>query len=190
VAKVDDLMAVFAARPSTVVCCGPEHPINPKPSLTDRVRLWLETHPFLHRDEGYVQFLKRYCGAVIGDEAGDFCATVHGFHPEVGYLDEYDFCTYDPTVPGLDGRGLYQFALMAYDLPGPGKATDRRVLMDFCFDGSGTRPWGVYRSASGGRGPQTDPVLVCRSFCDWLGMVAAGEAHWAEPVAAPDRGGT
>jgi hypothetical protein len=190
VAKVDDLMAMFAARPSTVICRGPEHPTHPDPSLTDRLRLWLETHPFLHRDEGYVQFLERYCGAAIGDKASDFCVTVHGFHPEVGYLDEYDFCTYDPTVPGLDARGLYPFALLAYDLPGPGKRRDRRVLMDFCFDGSGTRPWGVYRSAIVGREPQTDPVLVCQSFCEWLGLVAAGEAHRAEPVAAPDRGGT
>ena len=70
-AKVDDLMAMFAARPSTVVCRGPEHPPDPDPSLTDRMRLWLETHPFLHRDEGYVQFLKRYCGAAIGDKASD-----------------------------------------------------------------------------------------------------------------------
>ncbi|HVK16676.1 MAG TPA: hypothetical protein VM533_06980, partial [Fimbriiglobus sp.] len=94
----------------------------------------------------------------------------------------------DPTVAGLDGLGLYQFALMQYDPPGPGKWLDRRVLMGFCFDGTGARPWGVYRSAIVGSQPQTAPELVCGSFCEWLRRVSAGVAHRAEPSAAADPG--
>ncbi len=187
-AEVDDLMAMLAgASPSSVVCHGPEHPTQPDPSLADRVQQWLGTHPFLHRDEGYVQFLKRYCGAVVCDNTGKFCATVHGFHPEVGYLDEYDFCLFDPTVPALDQRGLYQFALMGFEVPGSGKFLDRRVLVDFCFDGTGARPWGVYRSGTVGRDPESDAELICGSFSEWLCMVYAGEAHRLEQRVAADR---
>jgi hypothetical protein len=189
-AEIDNLMAVFAAAsPSTVVCRGPEHPTQPESALAERVRQWLATHPFLYRDEGYVQFLKRYCGAAIADKAGRFWTTVHGFHPEVGYLHEYDFCSYDATVPGLDGRGLYLFALMQYERPGHGKLLDRQVLVDFCFDGTGTRPWGVYRSAIVGRKPQGNAELLCPSFYEWLRRVYAGEAHPADPAVASDCAG-
>ena len=161
-AQIDDLMAAFAAvGPPTVLCRGPEHPTQPEPALAELVRQWLATHPFLHRDEGYVQFLKRYCGAVIGDKGGRFWATIHGFHPEVGYLDEYDFCCYDAKVPGIDQRGLYPFALMGYDRPGHRKLLDRQMLIDFCFDGTGNRKWGVYRSAIVGRKPQGDGEWYC-----------------------------
>jgi hypothetical protein len=177
VAEIDDLMAVFAgAGPPALVCCGPEHPTQPEPALAERVRLWLATHPFLHQDEGYVRFLKRYCGAVVGDKAGRLWATVHGFHPEVGYLDEYDFCRYDATVPAIDQRGLYPFAVMAKDRPGDGKLLDRQVLVEFSFDGTGARPWGVYRTAFFRSEPETGPQMLCASFCDWLRMVLAGEA--------------
>jgi hypothetical protein len=190
VAEIDDLMAVFAAAgPRALVCRGPEHPAQPEPALAERLRLWLATHPFLHRDEGYVAFLRRYCGAVVGDRAGRFWATVHGFHPEVGYLDEYDFCRCDPTVPGLDGRGLYPFAIMRYDRPGPGRPSDRRVLFSFSFDGTGTRHWGVYRTAGVRREPETEPQLLCGSFCAWLRMVFAGEVHSGPPDATPGQRG-
>jgi hypothetical protein len=189
VAEIDDLMAGFAgAGPPALVCRGPEHPTHPEPALAKRVRLWLATHPFLHRDEGYVRFLKRYCGAVVGDKAGRFWATVHGFYPEVGYLDEYDFCRYDATVPGLD-RGLYPFATMRYERPSTGRRLDREVMVDFSFDGTGTRHWGVYRRASLRREPEEDPQLLCGSFCDWLRRVFAGEAHSGPPDAGLGEGG-
>ena len=160
VTEIDDLMGVFAgAGPPALVCCGPEHPTQPEPAVAERVRLWLATHPFLHRDEGYVGFLKRYCGAVVGDKAGRLWATVHGFYPAVGYLDEYDFCRYDPMVPALDGRGLYPFATMRYERPGPGRPSNRQVLVSFSFDGTGTRQWGVYRTALVRREPETEPQL-------------------------------
>ena len=113
-ATIDDLMAMFAeASPEALICRGPEHPTHPEVSLAERVRLWLAAHPFLDQDAEYVQFLRRYAGALIADREGKFGAVVHGFHPEVGYLDEYDFCRFDPTVSAVDERGLFQFALMS-----------------------------------------------------------------------------
>jgi hypothetical protein len=180
VAEIDDLMAAFSdVGPPTVVFQGPEHPTQPEPALAERVRQWLATHPFLHRDEGYVEFLRRYCGAYLADKTGQFRATVYGFHPQVGYLDEYDFCCYDARVPGIDQRGLYPFAVMGYDRPGQGKLLDRQVRVDFCFDGTGARSWGVYREVKVGRQAQGDMEWHCGSFCEWLRQVYAGEAHIA-----------
>jgi hypothetical protein len=180
--EIDDLIALFAPIPSTIICRGPEHPTEPDLSLAERLRQWLATHPFLHQDQGYVDFLKRYCGAAINDREGRFQATVHGFHPEVGYLDEYDFCLHDTSVRAFDGRGLYQFALMGYQRAGEGKFLERQVLVDFCFDGTGARPWGVYRSVLVGRQSQGPEALICGSFSEWLGKVYIGEAHPAVPI--------
>jgi hypothetical protein len=66
---------------------------------------------------------------------------------------------------------------MRWQRPGPGKLLDREVRIDFCFDGTGSRRWGVYRSAKVGRAPQADEEWYCSSFCAWLRKVYAGEAH-------------
>jgi hypothetical protein len=175
--EVDELMTLFATIPSAIICRGPEHPKKPEQSVSERLRQWLSAHPFLDQDEGYVQFLKRYAGAVVADKNGRFRAFVSGFHPQVGYLEDCGFVHRDPTEPALDGRGLYQFALMQYDRSVAGKFLDRHVFVCFSFDGTGTRPWGIYRDAIVGQQPRGTEELICGSFCEWLRKVYAGTAH-------------
>src|SRR5437763_76796 len=68
---------------------GPEHPFQPDADLADQTRHWLELHPFLWRDAGYVAFLRRYSGAFAAAPEGWYWATIPGFAGAGGdYLHE------------------------------------------------------------------------------------------------------
>jgi hypothetical protein len=166
---IDEQMARFAClSPVARLGRGPAHPTEPNPDLADRVRRWLELHPFLRREPSYVAFLERYAGAVVHDPGRDLSIDVHGFAGVGCDLDDDSYgVPVNEKTPGVDERGFYQFALVEMHTL-PDRSLKSSVLMGFCFDAGGQRRPGVYRGISTPNGPHIEPHWFCASFSEWL----------------------
>src|SRR5438067_2368213 len=92
---------------------GPRHPESPNPDLADPIEAFLDEHPFVRRDPGYVDFLECYAGLLLWRERDCLGLSIYGFDPNVAlHLTEGEgepitpdrFLTFaDVTVPHVAG---------------------------------------------------------------------------------------
>ena len=130
----------------------------------------LGTYPFLARDEGYVEFLRRYGGALLVREVDGLVLSLYGFSHDIGmHLIE---------GPGelVDGEGFLTLCDMVVPrvIRAP-RSLDNlgdTVAVAFGFDTTGDRRWGVYRFVSGGAG-----AWYCETFLEWLRMLIAKDGQ-------------
>jgi hypothetical protein len=168
---INDLMKRFAQlSPQAQVGRGPENPEEPNLDLADQTSRWLDLHPFLQRDPGYVAFLKRYSGAAVHDPEQDLEIDIHGLSGVGSYLTEVDYGVFDDTVPRIDEFGFYPFASVYFNVGDP-KAFESYVGVGFSFDARGNRPWGVYRGITPQVGAETAEHVYCDTFQEWLERV-------------------
>jgi hypothetical protein len=112
-------------------------------------------------DSGYVDFLRRYSGADASDPESGFDVHIAGFTGFGGVLNEIGPFTYDDETTGIDEHGLYPFAVTGIG----------QDVMEFSFDGTGRRPWGVYRRYRRKQETHWQEVQGewdCGTFLDWL----------------------
>ena len=128
----------------------------------------LETYPFLASDEGYVEFLRRYGGAILV-RADALVLSLYGFSHDIGmHIVE------GPGEPLDDG------ALILCDMVVPRTIrarTDPRetvatVAVGFGFEATGERRAGIYRFVDGGKA-----AWYCETFLDWLAAVVARDGQ-------------
>jgi hypothetical protein len=97
---------------------------------------FLDMYPFVKRDQGYVDFLSHYGGALVGDEYDTISLGIYGFSDEFGpYLLE---------PPVIDDEGFFTFADLLVTIETE-EGDEEEVGMAFSFDATGMRRWGVYR---------------------------------------------
>lgn len=146
---------------------GPEHPARPNRQLGPELARFLEQYPFVTRDDGYVQFLARYGGAVFWRDQDALSLGLFGFYP--------DLALHLTKGPGdIIESGCLTFCDLVIPPRGNPFAADALGL-GFGFEATGTRPWGVYRLDGHG-----DAQWFCASFLGWLRRFADCEGRLDE----------
>lgn len=141
---------------------GPKHPESPRPALAPQIAAWLEQHPCLRRDPGYVDYLEQYSGAWIDTNIPAIQVDIFGF-------DDGGTSTHLVHGDGdaIDREGMMPFAAVNFQVgpdlaPADGSTPGSEPRsMVFGFDTTGTRPWGVYRHDAAWE-------WYCDTFLEWL----------------------
>jgi hypothetical protein len=165
--NLDDLMSKFKALgKDSWVGRGPQHPTDPNLNLAALTQQWLDVHPFLFKDPEYVLFLQCYSGAEIDQAGNGFGIAIAGFSGFGGNLHELGPGKFDASRPCLTEDGFYPFATCC----GTKVLGDFKtfVAIEFSFDATGNRQWGVYRSMSRRHGAETKEHMYCGTFLEWL----------------------
>ena len=125
---------------------------------------FLATYPFLRGDQGYINYLETYAGASVIDagEEDRVMLDIAGFTQVSTNLATWDF-----EVPVVDEEGYYSFASGVYTLSDRGMHYDG-ISIGGCFDSTGTRKWGVYRSVQGSTPEEFTRYWYCDTFEEWL----------------------
>jgi hypothetical protein len=176
--------------PHACIGRGPEHPTHPDLTLANRLATWLEVHPFLNQDAGYVDFLRRYSGVDVLREYTaenvakglDWDLKIPGFAPGPGPLGWQDCLDYtgghggrlDPTALHGNESGFYHFATICFRASGEGNEPSDWAQEEFGFDASAQRRAGVYRILD-------TPEWFCESFSEWLVRVIDGRGRIFSP---------
>lgn len=156
---------------------GPTHATGPASDIADLTQRWLAAHPFLGRDQGYIDFLLRYSGAEWDPIGAGFGIAIAGFSGLGGYLDEWGPGDHQPDRLALTEDGLYPFATVC-GYTGAIQSFETFVAIGFSFDGSGTRPCGIYRGITPQIGRPTPEQWYCGSFLEWLAIGIESRGHF------------
>jgi hypothetical protein len=179
--EIDGLIErLLQVSPQANIGRGPEHPTRPELALATRIATWLSVHPFLSRDAGYVDFLRRYSGVQVLTEYSaqnvakglDWDLRIPGFAPQPRPLGKHGCLDYtgghggrlDPTVRHIDKNGFYNFGEVFFRHSGGGDEPSDWAYEEFGFDASGERRSGVYRILD-------PPEWFCENFLQWLTQV-------------------
>jgi hypothetical protein len=159
--------------PEAAIGHGPDHPVQPDPGLAEQTRRWLELHPLLDGDAGYVAFLRRYSGAFAAAHEGWYWVTIPGFSDVGDYIHEVEPGLLDDRRLHCDARGLYHFATLCGHLPGAGDPA--RAFLGFGFRATSGPACGVYRAGTVRNSRDESRVLppewFCGTFVEWLRRV-------------------
>ena|SRR5688572_20351999 len=153
------LMSQFQALPGARHGGG-DDPVR-KPRYRDAAEAVAAANPFLERYPDYLAFLTHYGGAGrYPDEEGD----------GLQYLTIYGFGEYDPChCEELDADGFHSFAESEIDSPDTAPRENPFIVMNYAFDGTGTRPLGVYAPHYAPHG--TTAKWRWPTFTSWLAEV-------------------
>jgi hypothetical protein len=156
--ELDDLILQFSRLPHAVVGHGPRHPVSPDPSIEQDVSRFLEEHPSLRRDAGYVEFLEKYSGAAFDYPDQTVAVEIIGFSSESMNVYELD----SPVVQD----GLMVFALCAYHSFRDGGIDTYEH--DFAIAADDRRKPGIYRYYGSTRHPEPSVSWHAEDFVTWL----------------------
>jgi len=137
---------------------GEPHPTAPAPVLQEEVVAFLQSHVFVQQDQDYVTFLETYAGATI-------------FRGDTLYIDIFGFSDVGLHITKedsqiIDDDGWFCFCKICTYF-GEGYQSLRFKEIDFAFDITGKRNWGIYRSIANS---QRMPKLHwhCATFLELL----------------------
>ena len=132
---IHQIMMALRAQVCVRTLLQPERSTSTADLLLD-VAGFLDMYPFVRRDQGYVDFLSHYGGALVGDEYDAISLGIYGFSDQFGpYLLE---------PPVIDDEGFLTFADLLVTIESE-QGDEEEVEMAFSFDATGMRRWGVYR---------------------------------------------
>jgi hypothetical protein len=143
---------------------GWRHPASRNTGIQDEIDRFLQRHPYLRQDQGYIDFLEMYAGAMVDYPDGSLTISIFGF------LDNLSLhLTKDEEFsgPAIDENGFFMFCSSVV----AGKTSlgkHESIGLDYAFDATGTRPWGVYRSMTTSDQPTIAYEWYAASFLDWL----------------------
>jgi hypothetical protein len=161
--NIDELMREFAALEGSVVGRGPRHPDAPEPRIQVELDELLRKHPFLKSDKGYIEFLERYAGAAIDREDESLIAHIFGFsNVTLNLLEDDQF-----SGSAVDEDGFFMFCSSVVSIN-----TEKDIVsilgLDYAFEVTGSRNWGIYQSISQSDGKSSGYRWYCQDFIQWL----------------------
>lgn len=151
--RLTELMADLGKLGRLVTVCSPEHP--PDARLAGEIEAFLDGYRYLHRDAGYVAFLRHYAGAALKSYDDMLSLDLFGFSEEVtvhlvhgeGEIVENGLLTFaDLLIPLESGLGVFV----------------KTAGCGFGFPESAEQRWGVYKIN------EDRSFWYCSSFLEWL----------------------
>jgi hypothetical protein len=153
--NIDQLIDTFARMKGAEVGRGPQHPVLPDTTISTKLSEFIERYPFILQDNEYIEFLTKYSGAFCVNNQDGLTIDIWGLADGFSNL-------LDEDGPVIDEDG---YCLFAYILFNNQSTIDTEV--DFKFDATGKRKWGIYRSVDDENG-KSIADWYCESFLDWL----------------------
>lgn len=172
--SIDELVARFAAWPGAEAGTGPRHPSHPDPAAGPRIAAFLEEHPQLHRDAGYVEFLWAYAGLGRRGDGDRQLFDVFGFSPVTADI-LLDFGT-----DVVDEEGFLYFAEAIRHGDAPGHAST--LAHGFAFNLTPGRDWAVYRAVSVDEDLVEPYTPYLDSFTSFLAEIAGNGGVYEPPA--------
>lgn len=179
---IHSLMDRFSKLDGAAVGSGPKHLVSPDVELQKTINHFLEQHPFLRRDQGYIDFLEGYAGASIERlDKPDVVLDIFGFTDVSSHL-----ITGEGDVINPDG--FFDIAGGTY----PGENYKQKSLpyllriksLGCCLDTTGKREWGIYRTRYN-QAKEKEVYWYCRTFLEWLEILIDTDGHM--PDEAPGK---
>ncbi len=174
--RLDDMIDRFRRIPGARVGHGPRHPVQPNPSSAQRQREFLDTYWAVSSDAGYFEFLEKYAGASIRNDAATQIVDLLGFSdasPDIVELDG----------PVVDDDGFLIIAQATYHVDEAGREVDA-VQHDIALDATGQRKPGIYHSFASRERPVPRFAWQHFDFTSWLDeLVVFG--GWLSPPGPP-----
>lgn len=155
--NIHSLMTRFTELGFASVGRGPKHPQSPRPELHEEIDNFLSQHPYLRKDNGYIDFLECYAGAMVDWPNGELVIDIFGFSEDVSLHLTQD----EGSV--IDDEGFYAFCSSVVRVDKDQESKHEYLGLGYAFDSTGTRKWGVYRCI------EDEPCQwYCASFREWL----------------------
>jgi hypothetical protein len=136
--ELQSLIKRFVGLGYAMTGFGPKHPHMPNPALQEEVSEFIESHPFVSRDQGYIDFLEMYAGgATVNWLSLDLGPTIiiFGFTVTTEWLN-------DPAGDALLAQGRYfRFAevrIQPEHIP-------TSIGLSYAWDTMEGQPRGIYR---------------------------------------------
>ncbi|WP_225847553.1 hypothetical protein [Streptomyces sp. HPF1205] len=171
---IDELVIALGALPGAEVGRGPWSQEEPDEEQRKEIEDFLSLYPRLRQDAGYVDFLKRYSGAVIADEKRGQYVDIFGFGEVSSHILEIEGDV-------VDEEGYLVFAQCMYHDIRDGALLDS-FEYDFAYNVKERQEPGVYccRSTLGDRSQPF--VRYADDFSSWLGELVAARGWFRAPV--------
>jgi hypothetical protein len=93
---IHSLMKKFSNLGYASVGRGPKNTESPRPKLQKEIDNYLDEHPYLQNDSGYVDFLEHYSGARVDFPLCELVIDIFGFLEEIGFhlvKDRFQYCS-------------------------------------------------------------------------------------------------
>ncbi len=148
------LMRQFETLGYATVGSGPDHQHNPQPEKKKEIEQFIEQHDFLRQAPDYVTFLFCYAAAAVYWPGGELTIEIYGFDENITAHLVLDQGFLGPII---DTEGFFLFCGSRIWPVG-----EDPIYIDYAFDATGQRRWGVYRKITG------QYEWYCETFLDWL----------------------
>lgn len=156
---IHSLMKKFSNLGYASIGRGPKNTESPRSELQQEIDNFLDEHPYLRNDSGYVDFLEYYSGARVDFPEGELVIDIFGFLEEIGFhLIKDRFGESD-----IDEQGYFMFCTTVVQVAKDSDPNNEELGLDYAFDATGKRTWGIYRVINYG-----EYEWYCSSFLEWL----------------------
>jgi hypothetical protein len=137
-------------------------------SLQRDIDRLLETYPFLEHSSEYVEFLRRYGGALLVRDDDGFLLSFFGFSHDIGI-----HITKGPGDPVEDD------CLIFCDMSVPTGKARETCAVAYGFAATPELRWGIYKFVNG-----IDRSWCCETFFEWLRIVIKTRGRLFDPPVA------
>lgn len=156
---IHSLMKKFSRLDYAAVGKGPKHTESPRLELQQEIDNFLDEHPYLRYDSGYIDFLEYYSGARVDYPEGELVIDIFGFLEEIGFhLIKDRFGESD-----IDEQGYFMFCTTVVQVAKSENSNNEELGLDYAFDATGKRASGIYRVINYG-----EYEWYCSNFLEWL----------------------
>ena len=161
---IDTLIQQLSSLGEAFVGKGPKHPTSPRPEIQPEISSLLTQYPFLEKDQGYVDYLEHYAGAVVDRPSGDLFISIFGLDEDVSlHLTRGE-------GPIVDNEGFFTFCDSVVR-----DQEQNDIGLGYVFDATGERRKGVYIVTE----DSSEPHWYCESFLQWLADIIQKEGKLA-----------
>lgn len=165
--NIHNLMNQFAKLDYAIVGQGAKNLQSTLPDFEKEVEDFLSRYSFLYKDEGYVDFLKLYAGAMLDLPNGNFTIDIFGFDESVSM-----HLTQDESQI-VDDNGYFTFCSSVIKVKSDKFALDSFKGIGYSFDATGNREWGIYRIIEG-----EEHKWYCDNFLNWLKIIITSSKEY------------
>lgn len=136
---IHSLMKKFSRLDYAAVGKSPLHTESPRLELQKEIDNFLDEHPYLRHDYGYVDFLEYYSGARVDYPEGELVIDIFGFLEEIGFhLIKDRFGESD-----IDEQGYFMFCTTVVQVAKGEDSNNEELGLDYAFDATGKRTSGI-----------------------------------------------
>jgi hypothetical protein len=176
VTHLDETMRRFGELPGSSIGRGPQHPVNPDPDVAPQVEQFFQDYPALRNDPEYVEFMEKYAGAGLVNEASTQLIDILGFTDAAMEMDAMD-------GEIVDDQGFLMIADVVYHLRDEGRNLGT-IEHSFAYSLAGARPAGIYHSVVTREDPTVTYARSHERFGLWLEDLVS-RAGWFDPPGRP-----